>query len=322
MKKSLVFLVILNCSMMSNVFAQSILLTPDKIGQTGGTSDNISLRTFNGGIPNIIGINHGGTLLSPTSTSNNTTLLGIDGAGFSTSITLPSARIIMVTSENWSNTANGTGIIFNTTANGTTSIQERMKISHNGLVGIGLTNPNQILDINGRMRIRHTPGFTSGVWMSNSTNGLGDGDGAFFGLLNDTQAGIFIGNSWRFAFNNNGNAVITGFTQLGNDVPAGAAAGATAPAIKTLKLTGTTGATQGAFASVTHGLSFSKILSYSVLVNTGGGTPSLIPPDNTSDAALNYTVFCTGTSIFLINTSGSSSGLLSKPFRVLITYEE
>jgi hypothetical protein len=68
--------------------------------------------------------------------------------------------------------------------------------------------PNQILDINGRMRIRHKPGFTSGVWMSNSTNGLGDG--AFIGLNTDTQAGIYIGEAWHFGFNSNGNAVLRG----------------------------------------------------------------------------------------------------------------
>jgi hypothetical protein len=40
--------------------------------------------------------------------------------------------------------------------------------------------------------------------MSNSTNGLGNGDGSFFGNKTDTEAGIYIGNNWRFWVNNSG----------------------------------------------------------------------------------------------------------------------
>lgn len=192
-----------------------------------------------------------------------------------------------------------------------------------GKVGIGISRfgtPNQILDVNGRMRIRHTPGYTSGVWMSNSTNGLTDADGAFIGLNTDTQAGIFIGNAWRFGFNSNGNAVITGFTQLGNSTPAGADASKTAPAIKTLKLTGTTDAAQGGSVAVAHGLPSSKILSYTVLVDIGATFH--ISPEYTGDTALNYTTFFDSSYIFVVNTFGKSNGLLSKPFRVLITYEQ
>lgn len=83
-----------------------------------------------------------------------------------------------------------------------------------GSVGIGLNNPNEILDVNGRMRIRHTiiGGFpyTSGLWMSNSTNSLSGADGAFYGMKTDTETGFFIGNSWRFWVNNAGNGYLNG----------------------------------------------------------------------------------------------------------------
>ncbi len=72
-----------------------------------------------------------------------------------------------------------------------------------GSVGIGLSNPNEILDVNGRMRIRHN-GSTAGLWLSNSTNGLGITDGAFLGLENDNKLGIYINNAWRFGVNNVG----------------------------------------------------------------------------------------------------------------------
>jgi hypothetical protein len=327
MKKPLVFLLLYCCFLINNVFAQSVLLTPDKIDQRGGSNDNIYLRNDGNGTPNLTSVKHGGSFSSPSSTLSSSNLFRISVGGYGTSfLTAPSSILEMFSTENWTNSANGAGIRFLTTANGTTISSEKMIIYHNGYVGIGLSSPDQILDVNGRMRIRHTVigGFpyTSGIWMSNSTNSLNGADGAFYGMITDTQAGIYIGNAWRFAVNSNGNVVNTGFTQLGNDVPAGAAVGATAPSIKTLKLIGTTAATQGGSASVTHGLSFTKILSYSVLVNIGGSTPALITPEYTGDTALKYTAFCVGSSVFLINSPANSSGLLSKPFKVFITYEE
>lgn len=78
-----------------------------------------------------------------------------------------------------------------------------------GSVGIGHANPNELLDINGRMRIRHNVN-TSGIWMSNSTNSLNGADGAFYGMKNDTETGIYIGNAWRFWVNNAGNGYLNG----------------------------------------------------------------------------------------------------------------
>ena len=78
-----------------------------------------------------------------------------------------------------------------------------------GNTGIGLNNPVNVLDVNGRIRIRHN-GVSAGIWTSNSTNGTTNSDGAFWGMLNDNTAGIFIGNAWRFQFFNNGNVTIGG----------------------------------------------------------------------------------------------------------------
>jgi hypothetical protein len=84
-----------------------------------------------------------------------------------------------------------------------------------GSVGIGLSTPNEILDVNGRMRIRHNVN-TSGLWFSNSTNSLSGADGAFYGMKLDTETGFYIGNAWRFWVNNLGNATITGLSGTGN----------------------------------------------------------------------------------------------------------
>ncbi|MCP9756602.1 hypothetical protein EGI26_15665 [Lacihabitans sp. CCS-44] len=84
-----------------------------------------------------------------------------------------------------------------------------------GSVGIGLSNPNELLDVNGRMRIRHNVN-TSGLWMSNSTNSLNGADGAFYGMKTDTETGIYIGNAWRFWVNNNGQVTSTSLAGAGN----------------------------------------------------------------------------------------------------------
>jgi hypothetical protein len=86
---------------------------------------------------------------------------------------------------------------------------EKVRFNGNGKVGIGINDPYQILDINGRVRIRNN-GETSGIWMTNSSNNLSVAAGAFYGLFSDTEAGIFIGNSWRFLINNSGNVTIGG----------------------------------------------------------------------------------------------------------------
>jgi hypothetical protein len=192
-------------------------------------------------------------------------------------------------------------------------------ISGMGSVGIGLSNPNELLDVNGRMRIRHNVN-TSGIWMSNSTNSLNGADGAFYGMITDTQAGIYIGNAWRFVVNSNGNVVNTGFTQLGNTVPAGAAAGATAPTIKVLKLIGTTASTQGTSVSVNHGIPGNKILDYQVIVNQAGTNG--VPPNYTVLAGFLYNIGSDSGAIYVANAAGNSANILSKPFRVYITYEE
>ena len=86
---------------------------------------------------------------------------------------------------------------------------ENVRLKGNGKVGIGLNNPNELLDVNGRMRIRHN-GSSSGVWFSNSTNSLNEGDGSFYGMKTNTETGIFIAGAWRFWVNNLGNGYLNG----------------------------------------------------------------------------------------------------------------
>jgi hypothetical protein len=55
--------------------------------------------------------------------------------------------------ENWTNAANGTALTFYTTPNGAATTVERLRIDQNGNVGIGTTNPSELLEVNGNTRV-------------------------------------------------------------------------------------------------------------------------------------------------------------------------
>lgn len=82
-------------------------------------------------------------------------------------------------------------------------------------VGIGVSDPNNTLDVNGRVRVRNN-GSTSGIWTSSSTNSLNSADGAFWGLKNDNTAGIYIGDNWRMELTNAGDMSIDGSLTVNN----------------------------------------------------------------------------------------------------------
>jgi hypothetical protein len=186
-------------------FGQSVTINPLALSRNGGNSNDFSIIKSSSDFPTIVGYRSGGSQTSPTNTILGMDLLLIGAGGHANgSFTGRRSQIRFQSTQDWDAFSQGTKMTFSTTANGSTATNERMVINHDGNVGIGLISPDKILDINGRMRIRHTPGFTAGVWMSNSTNGLTDADGAFFGLENDNKAGIWINNAWRFGVNNSG----------------------------------------------------------------------------------------------------------------------
>ena len=103
---------------------------------------------------------------------------------------------------------------------------------------------------------------------------------------------------------------VNGYTKLGSS----------APKIQIKKLTGTTGATQGANMSIAHGVSAGKILSVDVLVEYG--TNSFVHHSYTESAGYEFNFFFGASNITIVNINGNSAQILSKPFRILITYEE
>jgi hypothetical protein len=95
----------------------------------------------------------------------------------------------------------------------------QMILKTNGNFGIGTDNPQYLLDVTQRARIR-TGVTTAGIWFSKSNNNVEEG--AFFGNLDDTHTGIFIGNNWRFSISDAGvvkvpNLIGTGTRSIGAD---------------------------------------------------------------------------------------------------------
>jgi hypothetical protein len=110
--------------------------------------DNYSNNT--GDSPNFNFFTARGTAASPSAILGGDNLgqfaaAGYNGAAFPGS----KVKVTFMATENWTPTANGTTMSFQTTANGTTARTERMRIDNTGYVGIGTTTPDQLLTVAG-----------------------------------------------------------------------------------------------------------------------------------------------------------------------------
>jgi hypothetical protein len=104
---------------------------------------------------------------------------------------------------------------------------------------------------------------------------------------------------------------VDGYTKHGND----------SPAIKTKKLTGTTASTQDAVVSIAHGLgSEARILSATGFINFGS-YGSVAIGFSRNDNEYNTSVGLDDTYLYIFNNKNESGKVLSKPFRLLVTYE-
>ena len=139
------------------------------------------------------------------------------------------------------------------------------------------------------------------------------GSGAFVNASNS----MALGGTGAFAVNvgigvaaPQAELEVNGFTMLGSN----------APKVKMPKLTATTSAIQGNAVTVAHGLTAAKILAVDVLVETGIGV--WMPPNYTVSPGFQFQFNVQTTSILVANVPAASANILSKPFKVLITYEE
>lgn len=103
---------------------------------------------------------------------------------------------------------------------------------------------------------------------------------------------------------------VNGYTKLGT----------TSPAVKMVKLTGITSAVQGNSVLVAHGLNAGKILSVELLVEYNPG--SFVPASYAYTSGYECSFYFNATTLYIGNVTGNSANVLSKPFKVLITYEQ
>ena len=139
-------------------------------GQTAVFADAFS----NNAIFNVRRAN--GTAANPSALQANQ-LIGVIGAsGYGASAYMGTrARVAFWASEMWTNSANGTYVTFNTTANGTATPggSERVRIDNAGNVGIGMTpDPNIKLDVNGSTRITPGNGYSISLGAPNGDTGM------------------------------------------------------------------------------------------------------------------------------------------------------
>jgi hypothetical protein len=124
-----------------NIAGQNPTLRVDNYSSTVGDSPNFNFLSARG------------ALGSPQATQSNDNLGQFAAAGY-TGSAFPGSKVkvTFLATENWSPTANGTAMTFQTTKNGTTARTERMRIDNTGNVGIGTTTPTSPLTVAGAIQ--------------------------------------------------------------------------------------------------------------------------------------------------------------------------
>jgi hypothetical protein len=109
------------------------------------------------------------------------------------------------------------------------------------------------------------------------------------------------------------NAVVRGFTKLGGYE-------ADVPSVKMKELSVTSSAVANGQSAINHGLSSSKIISISTLMEWTEGF--FAPTEYSPDPLLRYNYFISPTQIIIQNNAATCAYICSKPVKIIITYKE
>jgi trimeric autotransporter adhesin len=224
-------------------------------------------------------------------------------------------------------TGNGNSAFGRTSLGFNQSGEYNSGFGYNTLGSNKLGNQNTAIGTNSLGNIEGSSNTSLGYWsLAASTSGDNNiGIGNFVSVPNPTGSNqMSIGNV-IYGADMNANAKIgigvpvptaklevNGFTKLGSN----------APAIKVKKLTGTTGSSGGDITFIDHNLDSSKILSVSVLVNSGVSPGQFIAPGLTNGGISEYFYYINATNIAVQLTATNSTGVFSQPIKILVTYEE
>lgn len=143
-----------------------------------GVSARFYLDTYNDS--NVFGSSYRGrrfrgTPILPSGILKDDVFLQLVGDGYDGSgVVTAKVSIFFAANENWvSGSGGGTYMAFRTTPSGTMAVAERMRIAHNGKVGVSNNNPEYTFDVSG------SGNFTQGIyWNGNpvSTGNQGGGE--------------------------------------------------------------------------------------------------------------------------------------------------
>ncbi|HLO44706.1 MAG TPA: hypothetical protein VK175_10265 [Leadbetterella sp.] len=314
-------------------FGQSITLTPTNPNQ-------ISVRGYGSQRPTLSGYTSQGSFSTPGAAGTLRLLVGIYGYGYTGSsfTTEPNASIELRTNNSYTSSSTGSRITFQTTADGSTSLFERMMISDIGNVGIGTSLPNGNLSFsnsnNNRKIVLYEDannehqflgfGVNSQIFRyqipSTSNNHVfyaGTSTSTSTELMRITGTGnVGIGTSNPISkLQVIGTLSVDHFTRLGQQ----------APGIKQIMLTDVTPAIDGGFLSYNHGLAPSQIISVDIMAETVvpfTGRLSFIPPNYKSTAEREYDYYIDNSVISIGLSSGNCNDIKSKQIKMLITYLE
>jgi hypothetical protein len=140
-----------------DVYSNSAVPAPNIIGDGQGVSLSVSRYTTNGSSPFFNFQKARGSMASPSAVSSGDilgtlTFVGYDGSSFGTS----AAKILSSAEDNFSTSDHGAYLAFYTTADATTTLAEKMRITGAGNVGIGTTTPYYTLQADGVVAVSTT----------------------------------------------------------------------------------------------------------------------------------------------------------------------
>jgi hypothetical protein len=372
------------------VFGQSMIITPNRTQSSGNTSGDNYQAFSNNSLIGLSSVRYNGTDVAKTPVLLNNTILQVSGGGVTPPSTVVFDKAIMrfKASENWTATARGTDIEFNTTLNGSPSSVTNFSILNTGTIGIHGTNAlefgytvagkeanagkiayngfgtsalalvgagtlatnrkihmfaeggatidgNLALGIGpgvpiGKVHIKHdnigfahlnieTSSSTSQILYSKTgttdnfsqdviiSNGNPAASWFAFTYSSATNPLILTGEGDAFVGR---NTTTNGFTRLGS----------AAPNIKMKELSGTFAGLTGSNTNIAHGLTQSKIMSVSILVNAS--TLNDVSENYIAVNGFEFSYFISSTNVTLSGKNLNDGNLLGRPIRILVTYKE
>jgi subtilisin-like proprotein convertase family protein/uncharacterized protein YaiE (UPF0345 family) len=155
-----------------------------------GTGSNHNLYFMTNTLPKMSILQNGNVGIGDLNPADKLTILTASGvAGLSHTNGIVNLKTIVNVSGGFMGTMSNHP--FSLMAAGTSNLT----LLQNGNVGVGVANPNYILDINGRLRLRHN-GATAGMWYNKADNT----EAAFVGMFNDSTLGFYGTNGWTSGF--------------------------------------------------------------------------------------------------------------------------